>query len=108
MPDTEAGKRLLLGLPSQGTGLVALNTEALTEAIAATEREAWLQGHDEAVRLQAEYDRDAVAAERERIKAATVNYLRTAEKAWYGVDERSIDARDAEAAILRIIEGETP
>lgn len=37
---TEAGKRLLLGLPDRGTGLVAINTESLTEAIAAIEAEA--------------------------------------------------------------------
>jgi len=40
MPDTKAGKRLLLGLPSQGIGLVALNTEGVIEAIAAIEAEA--------------------------------------------------------------------
>ena len=41
MPDTKAGKRLLLGLPSQGTGIgLALNVEALIEAIAAIEAEA--------------------------------------------------------------------
>ena len=39
-PTTEAGKRLLRGLPSQGTGLVALNAEALSEAVADIEAEA--------------------------------------------------------------------
>jgi hypothetical protein len=38
--ETEAGRRLLRGLPSQGTGLVALNVEALSEAISAIEAEA--------------------------------------------------------------------
>jgi hypothetical protein len=38
--ETEAGRRLLRGLPSQGTGLVALNVEALSKAIEAIEAEA--------------------------------------------------------------------
>jgi hypothetical protein len=37
---TEAGRRLLRGLPSQGTGLAALNVEDLSEAIEAIEAEA--------------------------------------------------------------------
>jgi hypothetical protein len=37
------------------------------------------------------------------IMAGVRNYLRTAEKAWYGVDERSVDSADAEAAIERIV-----
>ena len=56
MPDTKAGKRLLLGLPSQGIGLVALNTEGVIEAIAAIEAE-------------------AVAAERERIANLFVPFI---------------------------------
>jgi hypothetical protein len=47
---------------------------------------------------------EAVAAERERIRVGVWNYIRTTEKAWYGVDEKSIDAENALAAILRIVE----
>jgi len=82
---TEAGKRLLRQIavdhptwPEQG----------LRADITAIEREAWLQGHDEAVRLQAEYDRDlvrdALTALRARVEWLTVRSPSDDEKpGWY-------------------------
>ena len=53
---TEAGKRLLAWWDPTGG-----RRDAALQSIVAIEREAWLQGYDEAVCVQAEYDDEAEA-----------------------------------------------
>jgi len=59
-PRTEAGRALVHDHALYRNG--KCDADVTEPVISAIEREAWLQGHDEAVRLQAEYDNALVVA----------------------------------------------